>query len=421
VNLPFFLAKRIYTNNADKKRVDRPAIRIAIAGVAVGLAVMLVSVSVVFGFKHTIRNKVVGFGSHIQVANFMTLQASEQYPIQMGDSMLKVLRAIPGVKHVQRFAVKQGILKTDKDFLGVAFKGIAADYDTTFIHQNLVAGAIPHFSDTVGKQQMIVSQAIADQLNLKLGDKVFAYFIDNTGVKARRFTIAAIYQTNLSQFDKVTCFIDLYTAVKLNAWETDQASGAELTVNDFNLLNQTAARVVEKVNRTIDSYGETYSSQTIQEMNQQIFSWLDLLDLNVWIILGLMLAVAGVTMISGLLIIILERTAMIGILKAIGARNTTIRRTFLWFAVFTIGKGMLIGNLIGLGLIVLQHYTGLVKLNPATYYVSTVPVEFNLLVWLLLNVATLVISVFVLIAPSYLVSKINPAASRRYEKRGVKG
>lgn len=415
MNLPFFLAKRIYTNNADKKRVDRPAIRIAIAGVAVGLAVMLVSVSVVFGFKHTIRNKVVGFGSHIQVANFMTLQASEQYPIQMGDSMLKVLRAIPGVKHVQRFAVKQGILKTDKDFLGVAFKGIAADYDTTFIHQNLVTGAIPHFSDTVGKQQMMVSQAIADQLNLKLGDKVFAYFIDNTGVKARRFTIAAIYQTNLSQFDKVTCFIDLYTAVKLNAWETDQASGAELTVNDFNLLNQTAARVVEKVNRTIDSYGETYSSQTIQEMNPQIFSWLDLLDLNVWIILGLMLAVAGVTMISGLLIIILERTAMIGILKAIGARNTTIRRTFLWFAVFTIGKGMLIGNLIGLGLIVLQHYTGLVKLNPATYYVSTVPVEFNLFVWLLLNVATLVISVFVLIAPSYLVSKINPAASMRYE------
>ena len=415
MNLPFFLAKCIYTNNADKKRVDRPAIRIAIAGVAVGLAVMLVSVSVVFGFKHTIRNKVVGFGSHIQVANFMTLQASEQYPIQMGDSMLKVLRAIPGVKHVQRFAVKQGILKTDKDFLGVAFKGIAADYDTTFIHQNLVAGAIPHFSDTVGKQQMMVSQAIADQLNLKLGDKVFAYFIDNTGVKARRFTIAAIYQTNLSQFDKVTCFIDLYTAVKLNAWETDQASGAELTVNDFNLLNQTAERVVEKVNRTIDSYGETYSSQTIQEMNPQIFSWLDLLDLNVWIILGLMLAVAGVTMISGLLIIILERTAMIGILKAIGARNTTIRRTFLWFAVFTIGKGMLIGNLIGLGLIVLQHYTGLVKLNPATYYVSTVPVEFNLFVWLLLNVATLVISVFVLIAPSYLVSKINPAASMRYE------
>ena len=415
MNLPFFLAKRIYTNNTDKTRVDRPAIRIAIAGVAVGLAVMLVSVSVVFGFKHTIRNKVVGFGSHIQVANFMTLQASEQYPIQMGDSMLRVLRAIPGVRNVQRFAMKQGILKTNNDFLGVAFKGIAADYDTTFIHQNLVAGAIPHFSDSAGKQQVVISQAIADQLNLKLGDKVFAYFIDNTGVKARRFTVAAIYQTNLSQYDKVTCFIDFYTAVKLNAWETDQASGAELTVKDFDRLSETAARVVNKVNRTIDRYGETYSSQTIQEMNPQIFSWLDLLDLNVWIILGLMLSVAGVTMISGLLIIILERTAMIGILKAVGARNVTIRRTFLWFAVFTIGKGMLIGNLIGIGLIALQHYTGLVKLNPATYYVSTVSVEFNLPVWLLLNVATLLVSVFVLIAPSYLVSKINPAASMRYE------
>lgn len=415
MNLPFFLAKRIYTNNTDKTRVDRPAIRIAIAGVAVGLAVMLVSVSVVFGFKHTIRNKVVGFGSHIQVANFMTLQASEQYPIQMGDSMLRVLRAIPGVRNVQRFAMKQGILKTNNDFLGVAFKGIAADYDTTFIHQNLVAGAIPHFSDSAGKQQVVISQAIADQLNLKLGDKVFAYFIDNTGVKARRFTVAAIYQTNLSQYDKVTCFIDFYTAVKLNAWETDQASGAELTVKDFDRLSETAARVVNKVNRTIDRYGETYSSQTIQEMNPQIFSWLDLLDLNVWIILGLMLSVAGVTMISGLLIIILERTAMIGILKAVGARNVTIRRTFLWFAVFTIGKGMLIGNLIGIGLIALQHYTGLVKLNPATYYVSTVPVEFNLPVWFLLNVATLLVSVFVLIAPSYLVSKINPAASMRYE------
>ena len=415
MNLPFFLAKRIYTNNTDKTRVDRPAIRIAIAGVAVGLAVMLVSVSVVFGFKHTIRNKVVGFGSHIQVANFMTLQASEQYPIQMGDSMLRVLRAIPGVRNVQRFAMKQGILKTNNDFLGVAFKGIAADYDTTFIHQHLVAGAIPHFSDSAGKQQVVISQAIADQLNLKLGDKVFAYFIDNTGVKARRFTVAAIYQTNLSQYDKVTCFIDFYTAVKLNAWETDQASGAELTVKDFDRLSETAARVVNKVNRTIDRYGETYSSQTIQEMNPQIFSWLDLLDLNVWIILGLMLSVAGVTMISGLLIIILERTAMIGILKAVGARNVTIPRTFLWFAVFTIGKGMLIGNLIGIGLIALQHYTGLVKLNPATYYVNTVPVEFNLPVWLLLNVATLLVSVFVLIAPSYLVSKINPAASMRYE------
>ena len=203
--------------------------------------------------------------------------------------------------------------------------------------------------------------------------------------------------------------------MKLNGWEPDQASGAELSVSNFDKLAETEAHVIDRVNRTIDSYGETYSSQTIKEANPQIFSWLDLLDLNVWIILGLMLAVAAVTMISGLLIIILERTTMIGILKALGARNRTIRHTFLWFAVFTIGKGMFIGNLAGIALIAFQHFTGAVKLDPITYYVSTVPVEFNLPIFFLLNVTTLFISVFVLIAPSYLVSKIDPAKSMRYE------
>ena len=415
MNLPFFLARRIYTNNSDKTRVDRPAIRIAIAGVAIGLAVMLVSVSVVFGFKHTIRDKVVGFGSHIQVANFMALQTAEQYPIQMGDSMLSVLKRIPGVNHVQRYAIKQGILKTETDFLGVAFKGIASEYDISFIRENLVEGVIPKFSDTQATQQILISKTIANQLNLHQGSKVFAYFIDTSGVRTRRFTVAGIYQTNLSQYDRVICFIDFYTAVKLNGWEPDQAGGAELSVSNFDKLAETEAHVIDRVNRTIDSYGETYSSQTIKEANPQIFSWLDLLDLNVWIILGLMLAVATVTMISGLLIIILERTTMIGILKALGARNRTIRHTFLWFAVFTIGKGMLIGNLAGIALIAFQHFTGAVKLDPVTYYVSTVPVEFNLPIFFLLNVATLFISVFVLIAPSYLVSKIDPAKSMRYE------
>ena len=415
MNLPFFLARRIYTNNSDKTRVDRPAIRIAIAGVAIGLAVMLVSVSVVFGFKHTIRDKVVGFGSHIQVTNFMALQTAEQYPIQMGDSMLNILKRIPGVSHVQRYAIKQGILKTETDFLGVAFKGIASEYDISFIRENLVEGVIPKFSDTRATQQILISKTIANQLNLHQGSKVFAYFIDTSGVRTRRFTVAGIYQTNLSQYDRIICFIDFYTAVKLNGWEPDQASGAELSVSNFDKLAETEAHVIDRVNRTIDSYGETYSSQTIKEANPQIFSWLDLLDLNVWIILGLMLAVAAVTMISGLLIIILERTTMIGILKALGARNRTIRHTFLWFAVFTIGKGMLIGNLAGIALIAFQHFTGAVKLDPVTYYVSTVPVEFNLPIFFLLNVATLFISVFVLIAPSYLVSKIDPAKSMRYE------
>ena len=415
MNLPLFIARKIYGGKNEGKQVSRPAIRIATAGVAIGLAVMLISVSVVLGFKHTIRDKVIGFGSHIQVGSFMTLQTGDFYPIQMDDSMLTVLKTIPGVKHVQRYAMKQGILKTDHDFLGVIFKGIGAEYDTTFLHQNMRQGHIPRFTDNASSNKILISQSIADKLGVKANDKIYSYFIDKNGVRTRRFTIEGVYQTNLSQYDDITCFTDLYTAVRLNGWKDDQTTGAELTVKDFNQLDDVENLVVKKVNRTLDHYGETYSSKTIRELCPQIFSWLDLLDLNVWIILALMIAVAGVTMISGLLIIILERTVMIGILKALGARNKTIRHTFMWFAAFIIGKGMLIGNIVGLGLISLQQFTGLVKLNPQTYYVNTVPVEYNIPLFIILNVATLLICLFVLIAPSYLISHIHPAKSMRYE------
>ncbi len=415
MNFPLFIAKRLYGDQGDKRKVSRPAIHIATAGVAIGLAVMIISVCVVMGFKHTIRDKVIGFGSHIQVADFLTLQQLEQYPVVMNDSMMDVLKKVPGVSHVQRFAMKEGILKTDKDFLGVAFKGVGPDFDSTFIHQNMVEGSIPKFSDKESHNQILVSKLMADKLHLKTGQRIFAYFIDNNGVRTRRFTISGIYQTNLKKYDEVMCYTDLYTAVKLNGWEADQTSGAELTVKDFDKVNESEDYIINKVNRTVDHYGETYSSATIKELNPQIFQWLSLMDLNVWIILGLMLIVAGVTMISGLLIIILERTSMIGVMKALGARNKTIRHTFLWFAVFIIGKGMFFGNILGLGLLALQRLTGLVKLDAQTYYVSTVPVEFNWPYIVALNVATLIISIFMLVAPSYLISHIHPARSMRYE------
>ena len=415
MTLPLFIAKHLYSATDSRQKVSRPAMRIATAGVAIGLAVMLISVSVVFGFKHTIRDKVIGFGSHITVANFMSLHGRELAPICMDDSMMRVLRSLDGVKHVQRYAIKQGILKTDSDFLGVAFKGIANDYDTTFIHDNMVEGVIPAFSDTVSTNKILVSKIMADRLRLNAGDKVFAYFIDNGNVRVRRFTVSGIYRTDLTQFDDILCFTDLYTAVRLNGWEPDQAGGAELTVKDFNAIDVVEDEVVKKVNRTVDKYGETYSSETIQDANPQIFTWLGLLDLNVWIILVLMLCVAGFTMISGLLIIILERTSMIGVLKALGARNGVVRKTFLWFAVFIIGRGMLIGNVVGLGLMALQRFTGFIKLDAATYYVDTVPVEFSILAIILLNVVTLLVSVLVLIGPSYLASMIHPAKSMRYE------
>lgn len=415
MHFPLFIAKRLYSEQGDKRKVSRPAIHIATAGVAIGLAVMIISVCVVLGFKHTIRDKVIGFGSHIQVADFLTLQQMEQYPIVIDDSMIDVLKHIPDVAHVQRFAMKEGILKTDSDFLGVAFKGVGPEFDSTFIHNNMVEGSIPHFSDSVSHNQILISQLMADKLHLKSGQRIFAYFFDNNGVRTRRFTIAGIYQTNLKKYDETIVFTDLYTAVKLNGWESDQASGAELSVNNFDNLDMVESRVISKVKGTVDHYGETYSSATIKELNPQIFQWLDLMDLNVWIILALMLIVAGVTMISGLLIIILERTSMIGILKALGARNKTIRHTFMWFAVFIIGKGMLIGNILSLGLLALQQAFGIIKLDAQTYYVSTVPVEINALYIVALNVATLLISVFMLVAPSYLISHIHPAKSMRYE------
>ena len=415
MNFSLFIARRIYNHQGDRHRVSRPAVKIATLGVAIGLAVMLISVSVVLGFKHTIRDKVVGFGNHITVGNFQTVHGGENVPIIMGDSMLNVLRKTWGVKHVQRYAMTQGILKTDDNFLGVSFKGIAQEYDTTFIHQNLVEGSLPSFSDESSKQKIVISKMIADQLGLHAGDRVFAYFINDNDVRTRRYTIAGIYQTNLTMFDKITVFTDLYSAVRLNAWEPEQVSGAELMLDDFRQTDEVEDILVAKVNRTTDSNGETYSSATIRNLFPQIFSWLDLLDLNVWIILALMICVAGFTTISGLLIIILERTNMIGLLKALGARNTTVRHTFLWFAVFIIGRGMLIGNIIGIGFILLQHGFGLVKLDPSTYYVSTVPVEVNIPIFILINVVTLLVSVFVLIAPSYIISRIHPAKSMRYE------
>jgi lipoprotein-releasing system permease protein len=416
MNLPLILAKRISADDDKRRKVSRPAIKIATAGVAIGLAVMIVSVCVVMGFKHTIRDKVVGFGSDIQVNNFLTYESIDTYPVAMNDSMLNVLKNIKGVKHVQRFTMTQGILKTNDDFLGVVFKGVGPEFDSTFIHNNMVSGSIPKFSDKSSSNKLLISQAMSDKMKLKCGDKIFAYFIDeHSGVRVRRFTITGIYQTHLSQYDNVMCFIDIYTGVKLNGWEDDQTSGAELSVNDFNKLDETENILINKVNRSVDHYGQTYSSKTIREISPQIFSWLDLLDLNVWIILALMIAVAGVTMISGLLIIILERTTMIGLLKALGARNKTIRHTFLWFATFIIYRGMLIGNIIGIGLVVLQRYTGLIKLNPVNYYVNTIPVEINIPAIVLLNIATLIISVLVLIIPSFLISHIHPAKSMRYE------
>ena len=415
MNLPLFIARRIYNDQGDRRKVSRPAIRIATIGVAIGLAVMIITVSVVMGFKHTIRDKVIGFGSHIQVISLLSTAGSESYPICIEDSMMQAMGDIEGVRHVQRYAMTQGILKTDEDFLGVIFKGIGQEYNLDFLRQHIVEGEFPTFSDSTSSNCIVISRQIADKLKLKSGERIHAYFIGNDDVRVRRFTISGVYQTNMTRFDESICFTDLYTAAKLNGWFNDQCSGAELLVDDFDQLETVYARIINNVNRKLDRYNSTFTSQTILEAYPQVFTWLNLLDINVWIILGLMICLAGITMISGLLIIILERTSMIGVLKALGSRNRTIRHTFLWFSAFIISRGLLLGDIIGIGLVLLQKYTGIIKLDPQTYYVSEAPMELNIPIIILLNVATLIVSISVLIIPSFFISHIHPAKSMRYE------
>ena len=426
MRLSLFIARRIYGQNDDQRKVSRPAIRIATLGVAIGLAVMIVTVAVVLGFKHTIRDKVVGFGSHIQVLNVRSIGTEGAMPVAMDDSLTAVLKAVPGVSHVERFAMAQGILKTDQDFLGVMFKGIGPEYDTRFLKENIVEGTLPMFYDKNPLQgeansrehpySLVISKTMADKLHLHARDIVYAYYIGQRVTRVA-YRVEAIYQTNMKRFDDLFCITDLYVARQRNSWRGDLCSGAELLVSDFDQIDQIDQTLTNNFldRGRLDSQGNTLTSLTIHQAYPTVFQWLDLLDINVWIILALMVALAGFTMISGLLIIILERTQMIGVLKALGARNATIRKTFLWFAIFIISRGLLWGDILGIGIVLLQKWTGFVSLDPQTYYVSEAPMEINIPLIILLNLATLTISVLVLIGPSYLVARIHPARSMRYE------
>ena len=376
---------------------------------------MIVAVAVVVGFKHEVRDKVVGLGSDITITHFDALKSYETIPVMMGDSLMNDLQATEGVKHVQRYSTKPGMIMTDDNFLGMVLKGVAQEYDWTFLRKHLLEGEIPVFSDSASTNRTLISRTIANKLNIHTGDKLYTYYIEGENVRARRLEVAGIYQTNFSLYDDLFLLTDLHTVNRLNNWKGDRVTGVELEVVDYDRLEDVKENIREKVDLQVNSYGNTYYTQTVEENNPQIFAWLDLLDMNVWVILILMTGVAGFTMISGLLIIILERTNMIGILKAIGADNLAIRKIFLSFSVFLIGQGMLWGNLIGLAFVMVQSQFRLFKLDPATYYVDSVPVEFNVWWWVLLNVCTLLVSVLMLVGPSYLITRIHPAKSIRFE------
>lgn len=417
MSLSLFIARRIYGSSAPQDaRVSRPAVTIAMIGIAVGLVVMMLSVAIALGFKQEVRDKVIGFGSHIQVANFTRTDVYETRPVIGSDSIRQVIRqASPGVEHIQRFAIKPGMLKTEDNFQGIILKGIAQEYDTTFLANHLVEGRIPHFTDSVASGEVLVSRQVADKMGLHVGDKINTYYIEKN-VRARRFTISGIYQTNFTEYDDRFFITDLYTASRLNNWkDRDLVSGMELRISPDASLEQCADEVSSVINRQTDRYGNAYLAQSIEQLYPSIFAWLEVLDTNVVVILVLMLGVAGFTMISGLLILILERTNMIGILKALGAPDLTIRRIFLYFSAFLILKGMFWGNLIGISLCLAQKYGGIVHLDPKTYYVEVVPVLIDVPLLLLLNLFTLLVSVLMLVGPSLLISRIKPVKAIRFE------
>lgn len=417
MNLELFLARRIYKGDKkNEKRVSSPAIRIAIVGMALGLVVMILAICIVLGFKKEIRGKVIGFGSHIQITTLGNSMNSsyEMQPIVFSDSLAARIQANPQIAHLQKFITKPCIIKTDSAFQGVVLKGVAKDYDWSFFRKNLIEGSVIQSNDTSGTNAAIISKTIANQLHLKLGDEFITYFVQNP-MRARKFKIAGIYRTNFEDYDKLYVLTDLELLSKLNGWDSDMVTGVEAVVKDYDKLDETTRNLFFAMNTFQDRLGNKLYTRSIKDVNPMIFNWLKLLDMNVWVILILMIAVSGFTMISSLLIIILERTNMIGILKAVGARDFNIRKTFLYLSSFIILRGMLWGNIVALILCFLQKLFHIVKLNPEVYYVSYAPVDINLFYIMLVNIGTLLVSMLMMIGPSYLVAKIMPAKSIRFE------
>lgn len=395
-----------------------PAVHIATAGVAVGLAVMILSVCLVKGFQGEVAAKLAGFASHIEVLDLNSQTDADNHPITADAALMDVVKKTTQAETVQRVSVKIGVMKTHDDFSGIMLKGIGKEYDKKFIRSCMVEGKFPDFGNNADAiNQIVLSRQIAEMLHLKVGDKVYVYFFTNT-IKQRRFEIAGIYETHLQQFDKNFVWTDLQTINQLNDWGEEQCSLLEVKLQNFDDLEECTA----KLGDAVTAYKHTHQITNLSVMSirdnprtKPVLSWLELLDLNVMVILVIMLCVAGVTMISGLLILILERTTTIGVLKALGASNRRIRRIFLVYAGHILVRGMVIGNVLAFLLALLQSQFHLVRLDPATYYVDAVPLAYDP-VWLIgINLATLLITLLTLVLPAFIVSVVQPAKTIRFD------
>jgi lipoprotein-releasing system permease protein len=415
LSCPLFIARRVFFHKSAEGEKTMPrAARIAVAGIALGLAVMMLTVAIFTGFRREVRNKVIGFGSHIQVTQLESNASFESAPIAVTPALLDSLREVVGVRHVSVFANKAGILKTATDFEGIIIKGVGTDYDWSFFRSNLKEGALPAMDTEKPSSEVLLPRYLANRTGLQTGDNFTAYFVQDD-VRARRFSVSGIYETGFPDYDRLFVLGDIRQLQRVSGWEADCVGGVELLVENYDELDWVTEEVYFQMAAKQDRMGSTYYTRSIRDINPQIFGWLEMLDINVAVILVLMLAVAGFTMISGLLILILSRTNMIGILKALGMDNRGVRRVFLHLSVFLIGKGLLWGNVIGLALCLIQKYGKVVPLNPDIYYLDAVPIQMSGVVLLLLNIGTLLVSLLMLLGPSWAVSKVTPISAIRFE------
>ncbi len=375
---------------------------------------MIIATAIVTGFKNEIRDKVIGFGAHIQILNYDSNTSFETKPVNKNQEFYPQMVNLPGIKHIQVFGTKAGIIKTETDIQGVVLKGVGSDFDWTFFKRNLTDGVAFRVTDTIKTNKVLISKYIAQLLKLKVGDSFSMYFVQEPP-RIRKFTVSGLYETSLEEFDKIYVIADIGHIQKLNNWSDNEVSGFEILLDNFEDLEEMTWVVQQEVGFGFEEDGSRLKIRNIIRKYPQIFDWLNLQDMNVWIILILMLIVAGFNMVSGLMILILERTNMIGILKAVGTQNWSIRKVFLYQSAYLVAKGLFYGNIIGIGLCLLQHYFGIIKLDESSYYLSTVPINFNLLYFFGLNLGTLLLTVLMLIIPSYLISRISPVKAIRFD------
>jgi len=405
MNVSFFIAQRLIGKN--EHRFSRPVIRIAITAIALSLTVMLMSLAIIKGFQNEITYKVIGFSSHIQVSNFSNGNSYESTLLKHTDSLKLSLSKIEDIKHIQSYATKAGIIKTDNEIQGVVLKGVSSDFDSTFIKNILTKGKIPSFGRLKRSNKVLISQTIANQLNLNIGDGFQMYFIQQP-VRVRQFKIAGIYDSGVAEFDEMLVLGDIGHIQKLNKWSANDVGGLEIQLHNFEDL--------EKINQEVYSnIGFDLNARTVIDNNPQLFDWLDLQNMNVRVILILMLIVGAINMITALFILILEQSQLIGTLKALGSQNWRIRKVFIYHSLNLILRGMFWGNLIGLSLCWIQKQFQILELDKSTYYMSYVPIDLNITYILALNIGTFIVCWLMLIIPSYLISKINPIKAIRFE------